>query len=355
MTDSSPFEITQLGGVGDGQTDNSPAFARYVALLQDRGGGTIAVPDGVYGLSQSLILPPKIHIQMTPGATLLALPGFQGDAVVQIGETDKNFDTGGWPNDQYLLNGKIDGNRQPLIGLRLTGGLGVTVENLIVQNALKTGIEIGVQRGHEMCLSKVRVVVDRGTEALPDSKGIHFIQAHDSVVRDAVVTGYATSVWNSASSNNFHMVHVWNYDTNVLLKTCFYDEGNNNSYVQCYADGPTVPEGEIGYGWYLKGPHTRIVSSQLYASHWTERDTMIGIYVAPEARACTFMANYFMVNRPTDPHGGRKRHDMKAAFAGSLDGACIVGNTYSKWISDGKLFGLPGCDIEERSGGSPED
>ena len=56
---------------------------------------------------------------MTPGATLLALPGFQGDVVVQIGETGKNFDTGGWPNDQYLLNGKIDGSKQGLVGLRL--------------------------------------------------------------------------------------------------------------------------------------------------------------------------------------------------------------------------------------------
>lgn len=148
---------------------------------------------------------------------------------------------------------------------------------------------------------------------------------------------------------------MWNYDTNVTLKTCFYDEGNNNSYLQCYADGPTVPAGEVGYGWYLKGPHTRIVSSQLYASHWTERDTMIGIYVAPEAKACTFVANYFMVNRPTDPHGGYKRHDMKAAFAGSLESACMLGNTYATWIGEGKILGFHEGDAEIRSGGSPED
>ena len=118
MADPSPYEMIKLGGIGDGQADNSPVFTHYVALLQERGGGTIAVPDGVYGLSEPLILPPKIHLQMTPGATLLALPGFQGDVVVQIGETGKNLNTGGFPNDQYLLNGKIDGNKQPLVGLR---------------------------------------------------------------------------------------------------------------------------------------------------------------------------------------------------------------------------------------------
>jgi hypothetical protein len=47
MADHDRFESTQLGGVGDGHADNSPACARYIALLQERGGGTIAVPDGV--------------------------------------------------------------------------------------------------------------------------------------------------------------------------------------------------------------------------------------------------------------------------------------------------------------------
>ena len=263
---------------------------------------------------------------MSPGATLLALPGFDGEAVVQ-GEVPSAQATERGFTNQSISGGTIDGGKLPVVGLRIVRGLGITISNLVVQNALRMGIELGLEVCHEMSLSAVRIVVDRDVLALPESKGLCLHLAHDSSIRDVIVTGYETCVWCSAASVFFHMVHVWNWNTQRTLVTCFHDEGRQNSYVQCYADGPTGAEGSTGYGWYLKGPHTRISESLLYASHWTERDVMVGIYVAPEAKGCTFIGNHFMVNSPDNPKGGSKPHDMRAAFAGSLDGACIIGNT----------------------------
>jgi hypothetical protein len=328
--------LERLGAVPDGVFDNSAVFERYLETLIARGGGTIMMPDGIYGISKTLVIPAKIHMQMSPGAVLRALPDFEGDAVLQIGEEQDGAER---PMDQYILGGRIDGASQPLIGARVRHGLGVIIENMVVKNALRTGLELGVLHSNEIVLSKVRVVVDRGTQALPDSKGMHFLFAHDSHMRDIVVTGYATAVHCSASSNSFQLVHVWNYDTNVPLKMCFFDEGNNNSYVQCYGDGVSVAPGETGYGWYLNGPHTRLVSCMLFASHWTHADTMIGVYLGDEAKACTFVGNYFMVNRPDIPKGGARPHDMKAAFAGNLESATFVGNTYCKGIREGRIFG----------------
>jgi hypothetical protein len=73
---------------------------------------------------------------------------------------------------------------------------------------------------------------------------------------------------------------------------------------------------------YLKGPHTRISESLLYASYWSERDVMIGIYVAPEAQRCTFIGTFFTVNWPDAPNSG----------------AMIIGNTYAPWIGSGKIL-----------------
>jgi polygalacturonase len=63
--------------------DDSPAFDRTIAHLKQHGGATIRVPDGTYGLSKTLLLIGRLGVQMSHGATLLALPGFGGDEVVQ--------------------------------------------------------------------------------------------------------------------------------------------------------------------------------------------------------------------------------------------------------------------------------
>ena len=40
--------ITQFGGVGDGTTLNSEAFAKAIEALEKKGGGTLVIPQGIW-------------------------------------------------------------------------------------------------------------------------------------------------------------------------------------------------------------------------------------------------------------------------------------------------------------------
>ena len=331
ISDDSLATLRHFGGVADGQTDNSEAFAAYMGYLQGRGGGTLSVPDGAYGIGRTLTIVNGISLQMTPGARILALPGFAGDVVVQT-QPDAE-----WPKDQYIIGGTIDGSKLPVVGLRIPKGLGITVQNLIVRNALKTGIEIGAERCHEINISSIRILVDPGVIALPDSKGLHYIHGHDSQARDVIVVGYETGVWCTGGSNNFHMIHVWNYDQNIKLRNCFYAAGPHNTYNQCYGDSPIVPAGEVGYGWYIAAPYTRVIACEIFANQWTVADTIIGIHLTPDAKECAFIGNHFWVGSPEQ---AGHPIDMRAAFDGALEGSTFLANSYTDHIHGGKVIGL---------------
>jgi hypothetical protein len=331
VCDGSMASVEHFGGIGDGQTDNSAAFVAYMEYLRERGHATLAVPDGTYGIGRTLTIANGISLQMTPGARISALPGFVGDAVVQT-QPD-----GEWPKDQYIIGGTIDGSKLPVVGLRIPKGLGITVQNLIVRNALKTGIEIGAERCHEVNISSIRILVDPGVIAMPDSKGLHYIHGHDSQARDVIVVGFETGVWCTGGSNNFHMVHVWNYDRNIKLAKCFHAAGPHNTYNQCYGDSPIVPAGEAGYGWYVSAPYTRVIACEIFANQWTVADTIIGIHLTPDAKQCAFIGNHFWVSSPKE---AGHPIDMRAAFDGALEGSTFLANTYTDHIHTGKVIAL---------------
>ena len=82
--------ILQYGGVGDGKTDNSVAFAHAIAAIASAGGGTLNVPTGRF-LTGPVNLTSHLTLVLAPGATLLGgvdfaawllvppLPSFPGD------------------------------------------------------------------------------------------------------------------------------------------------------------------------------------------------------------------------------------------------------------------------------------
>lgn len=69
--ESTVFNLRQFGGVGDGQTLNSAAFARAVAACEKAGGGTVLVPAGRY-LTGAIELKSHVRLCLDEGATLLA-------------------------------------------------------------------------------------------------------------------------------------------------------------------------------------------------------------------------------------------------------------------------------------------
>jgi len=67
------FNIKDFGGVGDGKTKNTEAFARAIAACGASGGGTLHVPAGNY-LTGSIELISNLTIDLDAGAVLLYSP-----------------------------------------------------------------------------------------------------------------------------------------------------------------------------------------------------------------------------------------------------------------------------------------
>jgi polygalacturonase len=62
-------DITQYGGVGDGTTDNTAAFAAAIAACVAGGGGRVVVPKGVF-FTGPIELMSNIDLYVSPGATI---------------------------------------------------------------------------------------------------------------------------------------------------------------------------------------------------------------------------------------------------------------------------------------------
>ena len=63
-------DIRDFGGVGDGVTLNSDAFAKAIAALSELGGGRLVVPTGVW-LTGPITLVDNIDLHVRPDAVLL--------------------------------------------------------------------------------------------------------------------------------------------------------------------------------------------------------------------------------------------------------------------------------------------
>ncbi len=67
------LSLTDSGGVGDGNTLNTKAFARAIETLSSKGGGTVIVPFGVW-LTGPIELQSNIRLHLEKGALILFTP-----------------------------------------------------------------------------------------------------------------------------------------------------------------------------------------------------------------------------------------------------------------------------------------
>lgn len=66
-------KLTDFGGVGDGITLNSKAFADAIDGLSSQGGGTLIVPDGIW-LTGPIVLKSNINLHLSDGAMIVFAP-----------------------------------------------------------------------------------------------------------------------------------------------------------------------------------------------------------------------------------------------------------------------------------------
>jgi polygalacturonase len=65
--------LDQYGGIGDGITLNTDAFAKAIKALEKQGGGTLMVPQGLF-LSGPIVLKDNINLHLAKGAVILFSP-----------------------------------------------------------------------------------------------------------------------------------------------------------------------------------------------------------------------------------------------------------------------------------------
>lgn len=75
-------KITEFGGVGDGQTLNSEAFAKAMKALSSSGGGTLVVPEGVW-FTGPIVFQSNINLHLKKGALILFSPNFNLYPIVE--------------------------------------------------------------------------------------------------------------------------------------------------------------------------------------------------------------------------------------------------------------------------------
>jgi len=96
------------------------------------------------------------------------------------------------------------------------------------------------------------------------------------------------------------------------MKYCFYCNGTNDSFSQCYADSPSVA------GFYIGKPHQTIMQSRVYFSKWANDATGVGFLIAPGGKDGAYVGNVLFAN---------EQHRLAKAFDGALEDSCILGTS----------------------------
>lgn len=285
-------------------------LTQRMAALEAKGGGTLELGDGVYEIPQPLVVPVSVSLVMTPHAIIRAKTGFSGEAVVIKGggKYRRGGSFAGW-----IKGGVIDGNRQPLTGLRVDKMHRLEIADLEVQDCTFKGIHLA-KGGNETNLSRVRINLMADVPHAPGSIGLHY-ERGDSKVSQVHILGYETAMRDDWGSNWFHMIHVWNVDdTQGPLKYAFYCNGGNDAFHMCYADSPSLA------GFYINKPNHSVVQCSVYYSRWAPDGGGAAFLLTANGKHGTYLANDIYAE---------KEHRLGKAFDGDLSSSCILGTRYA--------------------------
>ncbi len=306
-------------GVEENQIDDwHPELTKRIAAMEENGGGTLELGDGVYEISEPLRLPISVSLVMTPNAVIRAKAGFKGDAVIIKGGGKRSVFsvTAGW-----IRGGIIDGGKQPITGIRAEG-YRLEICDLLVWNCLYKGIHCIKADGdmaYEKNITRVRIDVDWYTKIAPGSIGIHY-EHWDNKVHLAHIIGYETGVRSDSGSNWFDTIHAWNYDPEQgPMLYSYYCNGSGNTWHACYADSPTIA------GFYVARPHQSFHQCHVNYSRWAEDNGGVGFKIGPDGKHGKYFGNMLLY-----AHEG---HRLAKAFDGNLEGATILGT--SSWGVNG--------------------
>lgn len=320
----------QVQLLGDGATDNAPLFDKLFSQLTAAGVAGLQLPAGIYLVSRTIELPTSVSLHLEPGARIKAMPGFQGDTLLrkQPGELGIHHFNG------RISGGVLDGNKQNLIGIHVPGACRLDIADIGIVDCLQKGIYIGSPDktwGYEVNIRSVRCAIDLDTAHAPGSIGLHYEKITDSFISQVIIIGYETGVASESASNDFTQVHVWSVTAQGPLKRNFYCNGWGDSYNQCYADAPFDNDNEC-YGFLVNKPFNRFTNCRVFSNNYTFDNTVVGFMLTPSGTHGSYLNNLFTA-------GADRR--IKAAYAGNLEAATILGNGYDPNIIGGRENRVP--------------
>lgn len=316
----------------DGATDNAEGFKALFGHLVDEGLTGLRLPAGVYGVKDTIELPVSVSLQLDAGAAIKALPDFKGESVLR--EAQGELGVHHWHG--RITGGMIDGGRQNVIGIHVPGACRLDIADIEIVDCLQKGIYIGLPAaektwGYEVNVRAVRCAIDLKTRHAEGSIGLHYEQITDSYVSHVVIIGYETGVASESSANDFSQVHVWSVTAQGPLKRNFFCNGWGDSYNQCYADAP-FDEGNACYGFLVNRPFNRFTNCRVYCNNYTFDNTVVGFQLTASGTHGSYLNNLFTA-------GKEKR--IKAAFAGNLEAATMIGNVYDPNVGGGRENRIP--------------
>ncbi len=314
-----------FGGVPDGVSDSSAAFAAAIEALSDRGGGILCLDGGVYGVSRTLDLPCTVSLELG-GGTLRALPGFEGGAVVTKGMPTESREHASYG---HISGGTIDGGGQQVIGIQTGSAPRLRVNGVETRNCLRKGIHIGAGEdawGYEVMLSQVRCYHDAGVHNVEGGIGLHIDKATDCMVSQFVSIGYHTGVRSDSGSNDFMQAHVWSVASFGPMKYGFYLKSCGDSLCQCYGDGPS-DGGKPAYAFYDAGWQNRISDSRVLSNQSNDGAPVAGIHVTEPDSGGT----YYSIKMC-----GSAKQPLTHAFGGCLDSSTIFAISYVDGVEGGR-------------------
>jgi len=318
--------------IGNGATDNSPVFDALFARLQATGATGLQLPPGAYLISRPIELPTSVSLHLEPGVRIVAMPGFQGDAMLR----KRRGEIGVHAWNGRISGGMIDGNKQNVIGIHVPGACRLDIADIEIVDCLQKGIYIGSPAsektwGYEVNVRGVRCAIDLATAHAPGSIGLHYEQITDSYISQVVIIGYETGVASESAANDFSQVHVWSVTAQGALKRNFYCNGWGDSYNQCYADAP-FDEGRECYGFLVNKPFNRFTNCRVHCNNYTFDNTVVGFQLTDSGTHGSYLNSLFTA-------GAERR--IKAAFAGDLEAATIIGNGYDPNVLAGRENRIP--------------
>ncbi len=317
----------------DGRADNSPVLKELTAEFAEcPSPATLDLGDGTYCISETLELPAQVSLRLSHGACIRAMPGFKGDALVR--KMRGKLGVHKW--NGRISGGMLDGGRQDIVGIHVPGACRMDISDVEIVDCLRKGIHIGLPGsektwGYEVNIRSVRCAIDLKTRHSEGSVGIHYEQITDSYIGQVVVIGYETGVASESASNDFSQVHVWSVTGHGPLKRNFFCNGWGDSYSQCYADAP-FDEGRECYGFFVNKPFNRFTNCRVYSNKYTFDNTVVGFMLSASGTHGSYIGNLFTAS---------KDYRIKAAYAGNLEAATIIGNSYDPGIIGGRENRIP--------------